>query len=176
MKKKNRKINNSFDDEFKNLKDLVKIKKSELRRNWFVTKAMWILFSVTIALLNIAILVLAAIALEKVIVDYENSSQSMSFFTYVAPTASVAAIAILLFILSLSISIYQGVMRAKIYLMASHQIQREYLEFILKSSPIKTETALQERIEQIIKETLSVKRKVSFKRTLLYILTGGTNE
>ena len=170
----NNKINGDFAEEFTSTKQFVKDLEKEMIRKSKLSKIAWVIFSVLIALTNIAVLVVASYALKVVIDDY-NMPASKVTFAQILPTALVAALAILMFLLSIVISIYQGLMKSKIYREATEDIQ--YLTIAFKTKHLKlTDKAFKEKIDKIYVKALKEKTSISLKTTIVSILTGGDNE
>lgn len=168
------KINNSFKEEFTNIPTFISRIKKNLKAKRKASLISWSIFSVIIALTNIAILTISSIALKQVLDDYNADTTSADFASQVLPTALVSAVSISLFILSIIISIYQGRMKSNIYREAMNAIQYEYIRHTkdLKSS----DADIKKNVDKIYHEAVKAKNKKSFKKVLLTILTGGDDE
>ncbi|NQZ65920.1 MAG: hypothetical protein HRT99_01730 [Mycoplasmatales bacterium] len=169
------KINNSFKEEFEEIPILIKSIKKRLDKKRKLSKIFWILLSSLIAIANITILIIASLALSSVIYDYNHSTKDISFLLDVAPVAGVSALSIIIFFTSLAISIYQGSMKSKIYLLASQDIQYEFLRYLSKENEL-TEKEFKKNIKSIYLSALRIKNKQSFKKSVISILTGGNDE
>lgn len=170
-----KKINNSFKEEFTSISIFVLNVEKNLKRKQKSSKLFWVLFSTLIAISNIAILIISSIALKLVIEEYYSAKIPVNFWSNVVPTAGVSAVSILIFILSIVISIYQGSMKSRIYLKASERIQYESIKYLSKENNL-TEEKFRTKISLIQKSALKTKTKKTFKKSIISILTGGTDE
>lgn len=165
------KINGDLTEEFKSLSEYKKDVEKKLRRTLRRSKIVWASITLTIALLNLTLIAIASYILNRDINDGITIES--------APTIALASLTILSFVVTIAVSIYQGLMRAKVYGKASEFIQAETLRWTRKEGIYKNDDRdklFEKRINFIIKETKQVKHKVSVKKTLAKILTGGTYE
>lgn len=166
------KINGDLSEEFKSLEDYKKDVEKQLRRTLFKSKALWATITILIALLNIALISLASYILK---VDIENHGITSETI----PTIALAALTIFSFVITTTISIYQGLMRAKVYDNATQYIQAETLKWSRKQGDYTNkdrDEIFEAKIKNIVEATKKVKHKISVKKTLAQILTGGTYE
>ncbi len=176
-----RKINNSFDDEYRSPIQIAndKMKRLKIKKN--SSRVNWMIFSGIILIANIALLVLASIALADVVDKYTNwvgtvqQPGTPDFWTTVMPTAGVSVISLLLFILTLAISIYRAKMKASVYLDATERIQYATIQYQSTENKL-TEEDFKKLIKKIYKASLTSKTKMSFKKTFYAILVGGDDE
>lgn len=169
-----KKINNSFKEEYKDIKTFIRNIKIVLKAKRKASLIFWIIFSALIALTNITILTISSVALDKVITEYNADPTKADFTSQVLPTALVSFVSISLFIISIIISIYQGSMKSSMYKQAYEAVQYEYINFLKDKS--KDEEAFKKSIEKISNKALSTKNKKSVRKTLLNILIGGNDE
>lgn len=163
------KINGNLLDEYKSLEDyksnLIKV----LKKQRLISKILWTTLTVLVALANIATIILSILALMRVL-DQDNSDRS------IAPIIAITTLVIVSFLINFVISIYQGVMRAKIYREAVESIQFETIQWVSNIGQYSSkdkDQIFKNNIEYIEKQTKSVKNKASVKKSLLNILTGG---
>lgn len=166
------KINNTFKEEYKDIKTFIRDTKRVLKAKRKSSIIGYSIFSSLIAISNIAILIISSIALDKVITEY-NSSTKLDFVSSVLPTIMVSVVSISLFILSLVITIYQGKMKSNLYKDGMQRIQYQYI--MMKGNGDKEEE-IKKEIEKIYKDVTTHKKSVSFKKAMINILTGGSNE
>lgn len=169
------KINGSLDEEFKSLEDYSStlIKKLKFIKNR--SMIMWGTLTIAVSLANIALIVLASIALDKALISQEAKAD----FSKVAPTIAVAALVIISFVLGFSVTIYQGLMRSKAYKFAAERIQYSTLKWqagVAQYSGADRNDVFKKKIAQIENEVKEVKGKFMFKQALVKILTGGKDE
>lgn len=163
------KINNSFDEEFKNTNTFVKKYLKELKLKQKSSKLFWTLSNWLLAIVNLSIMALSGVALYKVL----SSEHDLSKVTIQA--VFICSLSLLLFLATFILSIYQGVMRNKIYIAACHNIQYKTIEYLSKHNKL-SEEDFKKDIKKEFNHALSVKKKVSLKKTLTQILTGGNND
>ncbi|WKX02811.1 hypothetical protein [Candidatus Mycoplasma mahonii] len=168
------KINNSFNDEFKNPIRLASDKLKELKIKKYNSKIAWIIFSVAILVLNITVLTMAIIGIIKVINAYNANPDIADFTSQVLPTIGVSIVSIMIFVLTITIAIYEGTMKSSIYLSASENIQYLTIKYMEGQISI-SEAEFQDKINKIYKAAVMSKKKVAFGKTLLTIMTGGNN-
>lgn len=163
------KINGNLQDEFKSLEDykrnLLKTLSFQRKRS----KILWSLLTLLIALANISTIVLAIIALLRALDDRATNPN-------VGPIIAITALVILSFIVNFTITIYQGVMRAKVYKEAVESIQLETLQWkaqVEEYSGKDRDEVFKNTILYIEKQAKSIKNKASVKKALLNIVTGG---
>ncbi|MCR8612922.1 MAG: hypothetical protein NC236_00345 [Mycoplasma sp.] len=169
MKKKN----NVFINEPKDIDSFVRKKKKELKRKWKQNKIIWIVISILVALANISIIIISSITLKKVLDDYEANKSVGKTIAILA--GGVSFVSILTFILSLIISIYRGYMKSNIYKEAKESIQYEWIKYNSKSNKL-NEKQFRSIIDSIERKTRKKKKGDSFKKILVSILTGGSDE
>lgn len=166
------KINGDLSEEFKSLEDYKQDVEKQLRRTLFKSKAIWATITITIALLNIALITLASYILKVDIEQHGVTSKTI-------PTIALAALTIFSFVITTTIAIYQGLMRAKVYNKATQFIQAETLKWAKKEGDYKgknKDEIFENKIKDIVEATKKVKRSISVKRTFAQIITGGTYE
>lgn len=163
------KINNSFNEEFKDINSFVKKYLKELKIKQKSSKLFWTISSWLLAIINLSILSLSGVALYKVL----SSNTDLSKVTIQA--VFICSLSLLLFIATFILSIYQGVMRNKIYIAACHNIQYKTVEYLSKHNKL-SEDEFRRDIKKEFNHALSVKKRISLKKTLAQILTGGNNE
>ena len=167
------KVNNSFKEEYKDIPLFIRKIKKTLKVKRKSSVISFTILSAIIALTNIAILIIASIALDKVIYDYNHTTKVVDFTSSVLPTILVSVVSIATFILSLIIAIYQGKMKSNTYKMALEKIQYTY---VLMKRNNEKDTEIIKEVNNIYHDATSSKKKVSFKKTLVNILTGGSDE
>lgn len=166
------KINGNLLDEFKSLEDYKKNLIKTLKIQRLRSKILWTTLTVLVAIANIITIVLTLVALLRVL--REGGAD-----TSIAPIIAITVLVILSFIINFVISIYQGIMRAKVYKEAVESIQFETMQWTAKIgqySAKNSDDIFKENIEFIEKQTKSIKNKASVKQALLNILTGGHYE
>ena len=167
-------INGDFSEEFKTTKTFVKNIEKELLLKSRTAKIMWVVFSVLIALTNIASLVVASFALKIVMDDYHMAGSKVSL-QQILPTALVSVLSIVIFLLSIAITIHQGLMKTKIYQEANEDIQ--FITIAYTTEKIKmTEEAFKNKIDKIYRHAVKKRAGISLKKTLITVLTGADNE
>ena len=170
-----KKINNSFTEEYKTPIQLANSKLKMLKIKKHNSNVNWMIFSGLILIANIVMIVLSSIALESVISQYNSSPKHIDFWSKVMPTAGVSIASLLIFFLTLIISVYRGVMKSHVYLEASERIQYLTMQYSEKQIKI-SEQDFKKEINKIYKTALKSKTKMSFKKTMITVLIGGDHE
>lgn len=170
-----KKINNSFKEEITSLNVFVREIKKKLKKQAKRSKIIWAILSALVAILNITILVISFVALKMVLDDYNSTTKNIDFTSEVLPTAMVSVVSILIFIISIVISIYMGVMKSKIYRNATETIQYRFLEYKSKENTL-SEDEFKKEIRQIYNSAIHKKMNKSVKKSIVSILIGGSDE
>lgn len=163
------KINNSFKEEFKNVNDFVKKLLFELKLKHKSSKSFWTAASWLLGIINFTILALSGFALYKVL----SSENDLSKVTIQA--VFICSFSLLLFIATFILSIFQGVMKNKMYISACENIQYLAVEYKSKENNW-TEEEFKKMITKEFNHAINYKNNISLKKTFVQIMTGGNNE
>ena len=165
-------INGSFKEEFVEINKFVKSVINKFAKKRLRNKLFWTILAFILAITNITILILSSLALNTILSKHIIGKSNLDS---ILPTALVAGLSIFMFFLSITISIYQGVMKSQLYLDASKDIQ--FLTIAYSQNELKiTEKEFIRKIKKISKNALDTKKKISLKKTVISILTGGNDE
>lgn len=163
-------INGDFKEEFTSIKHFVKKTKKEMTRKAKISMIVWTIITTIVSLANIAVVVLAAIAIDVMYSSGKTLSSGDAF-----PVILVAVIAILTFVISIVVSIYQAIMKSRVYYDAAEDLQ--YLTIGYKTGGIKiSEQEFKKQVSKIYSKALRHKKKLSLKTFLYKVFTGGNDE
>ena len=163
------KVNNSFKEEFKNIDDFVKKILFELKLKQKSSKIFWNTASWILGIINFSILALSGFALYKVL----SSEHDLSDVTIQA--VFICSFSLLLFVATFILSVFQGVMKNKIYISSCENIQYLAVEYKSKGNTW-SEEDFKKLVTKEFNHALNYKGRVSIKKTLVQIMTGGNNE
>ncbi len=121
---------------------------------------------------------MASIALANVVEQYNHwtgTNPRPDFWKELMPTAGVSVISLVIFVLSITIIIYMGKMKATVYIDATERIQYHSVLYQAPSNEL-TEEEFKKLINKIYRAARKSKTKTSFKKTVISILVGGDDE
>lgn len=148
---------------------------TKLKRKKKHSMVIWMLLTLLVSLGNIALIIVMSLALNIAL----HSQEAKNNFANAAPTIILTSFVILSFILGFVITIYQGLMRSRVYRYASERIQYSTLKWSTQVEQYKTanrDEIFREKILAIEKDIAKVKGKWMIKKALIKILTGGKDE
>lgn len=155
----------------------------ELKQTRKKYKKHYTTITIAMSLVNIAIVVMAAIGLH-ILVKYGHQAQGKQGADTWDPqfaiimTSLAAGLTILIFFINIANVIYRSVMRWQNYRNAADAIQHEVIKFSLGDEYDKLKdptTKFEKRVQEIYDEAIHFKRKKHPVKIILNALSGGDN-
>lgn len=148
---------------------------NKLKRKKKHSMIIWMILTLLVSLGNIALIIVMSLALNIAL----NSQEAKTDFTNAAPTIILTSFVIFSFVLGFIVTIYQGLMRSRVYKYASERIQYSTLKWVAQVEQYEAKNRdeiFRNKIIAIENDIAKVKGKWMIKKALIKILTGGKDE
>lgn len=148
---------------------------SKLKRKKKHSMVIWMILTLLVSLGNIALIIVMSFALNIAL----KSQEAKISFSNASPTIILTSFVIFSFVLGFVVTIYQGLMRSRVYKYASERIQYSTLKWVSKVDQYEAKNRdeiFKQKILAIEQDIAKVKGKWMIKKALIKILTGGRDE
>ena len=158
----------------KNVIDYANSKKAELKDRQRRDRRMYSILTISISVINLVIVVMAAIALD-ILIREGGDSNSLN----IVMASIAAALTIAIFVVNIFVVIFRGFARFNAYKAGMDEIQREVMAYSLKEKSYAldgSDETLDKNVNEIFERTMKRKEKVSMTKMIIKALVGGDND